>query len=83
MQRIVDIDAAMSARGWPARAAGRAELEVTDPVTGVERFVLEVESGSGAGHPRRERHDPVRHRRTLCVVLERAPRAGRGAPRFA
>jgi predicted acetyltransferase len=46
MQRIVDIGAAMSARGWPARAAGRAEIEVTDPVTGVERFVLEVESGT-------------------------------------
>jgi predicted acetyltransferase len=46
MQRIVNIEAAMGARGWPARAAGRAELEVTDPVTGVERFVLEVESGS-------------------------------------
>ena len=47
MQRIVDVDAAMRARGWPARAAGRAELEVTDPVTGVERFVLEVEGGAG------------------------------------
>ena len=51
MQRIVDIGAAMSARGWPARAAGRAELEVTDPVTGVERFVLEVESGTAQSHP--------------------------------
>ena len=46
MQRIVDVDAAMTARGWPSRAAGRVELEVTDPVTGVERLVLEVESGS-------------------------------------
>jgi predicted acetyltransferase len=51
MQRIVDIDAAMRARGWPARAAGRVELEVTDPVTGVERFVLEVEGGSAAVSP--------------------------------
>jgi predicted acetyltransferase len=51
MQRIVDIDAAMRARGWPARAAGRAELEVTDPVTGVERFVLEVEGGAGRVTP--------------------------------
>ena len=51
MQRIVDIGAAMSARGWPARAAGRAELEVTDPVTGVERFVLEVESGTARVTP--------------------------------
>jgi predicted acetyltransferase len=51
MQRIVNIDAAMSARGWPARAAGRVELEVTDPVTGVERVVLEVEGGSGRVTP--------------------------------
>jgi predicted acetyltransferase len=51
MQRIVDIGAAMSARGWPSRAAGRAELEVTDPVTGVERFVLEVEAGTGTVMP--------------------------------
>jgi predicted acetyltransferase len=36
----------MTARGWPERAAGRVELEVTDPVTGVERVVLEVEAGS-------------------------------------
>ena len=42
---------AMTARGWPARAAGRAELEVTDPVTGVERVVLEVESGSARVTP--------------------------------
>jgi predicted acetyltransferase len=46
MQRIVHVDAAMTARGWPSRAAGRVELEVTDPVTGVERLVFEVESGS-------------------------------------
>jgi predicted acetyltransferase len=46
MQRIVNVEAAMAARGWPARAAGRVELEVTDPVTGVERLVLEVEGGS-------------------------------------
>ena len=46
MQRIVNIERAMSARGWPARAAGRMDLEVTDPVTGVERAVLEVEGGS-------------------------------------
>jgi predicted acetyltransferase len=51
MQRIVDIHAAMSARGWPARAAGRVDLEVTDPVTGVERVVLEVESGAGRVTP--------------------------------
>jgi predicted acetyltransferase len=51
MQRIVDIEAAMSARGWPAQAAGRAELEVNDPVTGVERFVLEVEGGTGRVSP--------------------------------
>jgi predicted acetyltransferase len=51
MQRIVDIEAALTARGWPAQAAGRAELEVTDPVTGVERFVLDVESGSGRVTP--------------------------------
>jgi len=58
MQRIVDIGTAMSARGWPERAAGRVELEVTDPVTGFERAVLEVEGGTGrvtpggAGHVR-------------------------------
>jgi len=51
MQRIVDVDAAMLARGWPARAAGRVELEVTDPVTGVERFVLEVEGGAATVKP--------------------------------
>ena len=46
MQRIVTIETAMTARGWPERASGRVELEVTDPVTGVERVVLEVEAGS-------------------------------------
>jgi predicted acetyltransferase len=51
MQRIVNIDLAMTARGWPARAAGRVELEVTDPVTGVERVVLDVESGSARVGP--------------------------------
>jgi predicted acetyltransferase len=51
MQRIVDVGAAMRARGWPARAAGHVEIEVTDPVTGVERFVLEVESGSATVTP--------------------------------
>jgi predicted acetyltransferase len=51
MQRIVNIDRALSARGWPARAAGRVDLEVTDPVTGVERVVLEVEGGSGRVTP--------------------------------
>jgi predicted acetyltransferase len=47
MQRIVDLDVAVRSRGWPAGAAGRAELEVHDPVTGVERVVLEVEGGAG------------------------------------
>jgi predicted acetyltransferase len=47
MQRIVDLSTAMSSRGWPAGAAGRVELEVTDPVLGVERVVLEVEDGAG------------------------------------
>ena len=51
MQRIVNIDLAMTARGWPARPAGRVELEVTAPVTGVERVVLEVESGSARVTP--------------------------------
>jgi predicted acetyltransferase len=51
MQRIVNIDLAMTARGWPARAAGRVELEVTDPVTGVERVVLEVEGGAARVTP--------------------------------
>ncbi len=51
MQRIVDIAGAVSARGWPAQAAGRVALEVTDPVLGVERFVLEVEGGAGRVTP--------------------------------
>ncbi len=77
MQRIVDVEAAMTARGWPARAAGRVELEVTDPVTGVERMVVEVECRVGASHPGRERCDSVRHRCTLGVVLNCAARPGR------
>jgi predicted acetyltransferase len=51
MQRIVDIDTAMTARGWPERAAGRVELEVTDAITGVDRLVLEVEGGSARVTP--------------------------------
>ncbi len=51
MQRIVDIDRAMTARGWPAHAAGSVDLEVTDPITGVERVVLEVEAGSARVTP--------------------------------
>jgi predicted acetyltransferase len=51
MQRIVDIDKAMTGRGWPERAAGRVELEVTDPITGVDRLVLEVEGGSARVTP--------------------------------
>lgn len=47
MQRIVDISTAMSSRGWPSGAAGRVELEVTDPVLGVQRVVLQVEGGAG------------------------------------
>jgi predicted acetyltransferase len=47
MQRIVNLEQAMSTRGWPARAVGRVELEVTDPVLGLERVVLEVEGGEG------------------------------------
>jgi predicted acetyltransferase len=51
MQRIVNIPSAMTARGWPANASGRAELEVTDPVTGVERVTLEVEGGEASVSP--------------------------------
>ncbi|MFI5287008.1 MAG: enhanced intracellular survival protein Eis [Candidatus Dormibacteria bacterium] len=51
LQRIVNIDRAMSSRGWPARAAGRVDLEITDPVTGLERVVLEVEGGCGRVTP--------------------------------
>jgi predicted acetyltransferase len=47
MQRIVHLEAALSARGWPAHAAGRVELEVSDPVLGGERVILEVEGGEG------------------------------------
>ena len=51
MQRIVDVGSAMRARGWPPQAAGRVELEVTDPVLGVERLVLEIEGGEGRVTP--------------------------------
>jgi predicted acetyltransferase len=51
MQRIVDLEVAVRSRGWPTGAAGRVELEVTDPVTGVERAVLEVEGGAGRVTP--------------------------------
>jgi predicted acetyltransferase len=51
MQRIINIDTAMTARGWPERAAGRLDLEVTDPITGVDRLVLEVEGGSARVTP--------------------------------
>jgi predicted acetyltransferase len=51
MQRIVDLETAVTARGWPEGAAGRVELEVADPVTGVERVVLEVEGGAGRVTP--------------------------------
>lgn len=47
MQRIVDVSTAVNSRGWPKCAAGRVDLEVTDPVLGVERVVLEVEAGAG------------------------------------
>jgi predicted acetyltransferase len=47
MQRIVNVEQALSVRGWPVRAAGRIELEVSDPVLGVQRIVLEVEGGAG------------------------------------
>ncbi len=47
MQRIVSLEVAMSSRGWPAHAAGRVELEVSDPVLGGERVILEVEGGEG------------------------------------
>jgi predicted acetyltransferase len=47
MQRIVAIEVAMQARGWPAHAAGRVELEVSDPVLGAKRVILEVEGGEG------------------------------------
>jgi predicted acetyltransferase len=51
MQRIVDLETAVRSRGWPAGAAGRLDLEVTDPVLGVERVVLEVEGGAGRVTP--------------------------------
>jgi predicted acetyltransferase len=47
MQRIVHLELAMSARGWPAHAAGKVELEVADPVLGSDRLILEVEGGEG------------------------------------
>jgi predicted acetyltransferase len=51
MQRIVNLDTAISARGWPAATRGRVELEVTDPITGVDRVVLEVEGGAARVSP--------------------------------
>ena len=51
MQRIVDLEAAVRARGWPAHVAGRVELEVGDPVRGTERVVLEVADGAGHVSP--------------------------------
>ena len=48
MQRIVDLDAAVRARGWPAHAEVRLELEVTDPVRAEpRRCTLEVSHGEG------------------------------------
>ena len=46
MQRIVNLQAAFRARGWPAHVRGRLDLEVADPVKGAaERCVLEVNNG--------------------------------------
>jgi predicted acetyltransferase len=52
MQRIVDIEAAVRARGWARHVDGSLELEVTDPARDEpERFVLEVSGGRGAAAP--------------------------------
>ena len=64
----------MRARGWPAHAAGRVELEVSDPVTGVERFVLEVEGGVGRVTPGGAGQVRCGDRRAVVLVLEHAPR---------
>ncbi len=47
MQRIVDIDAAVAARGWRAGVTGLLELEVNDPVRdqGPRRVVFEFDGG--------------------------------------
>ncbi len=46
MLRVVDPYAALTARGYPA-VSGRVDLEVHDPVFGVERVRLDVEEGVG------------------------------------
>ena len=47
MQRIVDVQRALEARGWPAHVDARLELEVTDPCRAEpQRFVFEVSGGS-------------------------------------
>lgn len=51
MQRLVDPAAAIARRGWPTGARATVELEVDDPVTGVERAVLEVSGGEGRLSP--------------------------------
>jgi predicted acetyltransferase len=51
MQRIVNVDTAFRARGWPASAGGQVELEVTDPVLGDQRVVLQVEGGAARVSP--------------------------------
>lgn len=47
MLRLVDVAGAVAARGWPAGAAGRVELEVDDPHAPWNhgRWVLEVSDG--------------------------------------
>jgi predicted acetyltransferase len=53
MLRIVDLRAALEARGWPEDAAGALHLRVDDPLLSRNhgRFVLEVEGGRAALRP--------------------------------
>ena len=50
MLRVVDPYAALTARGYPT-VSGRVDLEVDDPVFGVERVRLEVDAGVGRATP--------------------------------
>lgn len=46
MLRLVDVAAALEARGWPDHVSGRVALEVDDPfLDAPQRLVLEVEGG--------------------------------------
>jgi predicted acetyltransferase len=52
MLRLVDVPAALEARGWPEDAGVRVSLEVQDPFADApDRIVLEVEGGQAQATP--------------------------------